>query len=280
MRLKRYGVLVISHGSRSREWVRLVDEAVEAVRLPEPMPVCSAFLEVVEGRLIQDGIDRLEAEGVTDLIAVPLFVSSGSTHMDEIAYALGVQEKPLLPTDLVPFRRRASVRLCAPLDDDPEAAGIVYEKLRPLSVSPDREIVILTGHGSDEDGFRERWKEGLHRLAGRLGGLGGFAAADYATLLPDTLGGKVRDWQQRRPDCAVLIAPLFLSEGYFTGQVIPRRLEGLGYRYNGKALLPHPLLSRWLERRIAAALAEDRTTLLRTGDCKHGDESQKGEADL
>ncbi len=47
------GVLIISHGSRNREWVRLVDEAVERM-------------------------------SVTEMIVVPLFVSSGSKHVEEI----------------------------------------------------------------------------------------------------------------------------------------------------------------------------------------------------
>ncbi|MDF2718875.1 MAG: hypothetical protein K0R28_5800, partial [Paenibacillus sp.] len=52
--MSKAGVLVISHGSRSPEWIRLIDEAVADVRLPEieagVVPVVSSFLEIVEGR--------------------------------------------------------------------------------------------------------------------------------------------------------------------------------------------------------------------------------------
>ncbi|MBW7459714.1 CbiX/SirB N-terminal domain-containing protein, partial [Paenibacillus sepulcri] len=129
------GVLVISHGSREADWVRLVDDAVESaaslVKQPlasgqtqagispivqgssslstaagkrlemaaasggQTVPVVSSFLEIVEGRLIQDGIDKLEAEGVTDIYVLPLFVSSGSTHVDDIAQAFG--QAPVSP---------------------------------------------------------------------------------------------------------------------------------------------------------------------------------------
>ncbi len=94
--MERYGVLVISHGSRDGKWVRLVDEAVAQVLRPSDIPIVSSFLEIVEGRLIQDGIRTLERQGVTDIIAVPLFVSSGSTHVDEIGYALGAKPEPEL----------------------------------------------------------------------------------------------------------------------------------------------------------------------------------------
>jgi sirohydrochlorin ferrochelatase len=96
------GLLVISHGSREAGWVALVDDSVEAARvqLESSLPIEAAFLELVEGRLIQDGIDRLEEAGVTHLFALPLFVSSGSTHVDEIGWALGAYPKPRTETEL------------------------------------------------------------------------------------------------------------------------------------------------------------------------------------
>jgi sirohydrochlorin ferrochelatase len=252
--MQKFGVLVISHGSRSGDWVRLVDEAVSQVRVPAGVPVCSSFLEIVEGRLIQDGIDRLEAQGVTDLIVVPLFVSSGSTHIDEISYALGVIPEPALETELQPFRLSAAVHMASPVDDDPVIAEIIYEKIRPLSVRPEREIVILVGHGSNEKGFHLRWRRGLERLAARLKELGGFDETDVAMLLPDQTKRKMQRWRKDKPQHDVIIAPLFLSKGYFTKQVIPSRLEGFAYRYNGEALLPSPLIARWMERQIARFL--------------------------
>ncbi|MCZ8516272.1 cobalamin biosynthesis protein CbiX [Paenibacillus filicis] len=244
----KFGILVISHGSRSKDWVRLVDEAVAAVKLPAGVPVFSAFLEIVEDRLIQDGIDWLESQGVTDIVTVPLFVSSGSTHIDEISYALGVKPEPLLPTDLEPFAVRARIHFTAPVDDDPVIADIVYAKLKRLSSEPERELVLLIGHGSIEKGFHELWLRGLEKLAQRLKLLGGFAEADTAMLLPDQVGEKMDRWRQLRPELTVIVAPLFLSEGYFTREVIPERLQGYTYRYGGEALLPHPGIARWIER--------------------------------
>jgi sirohydrochlorin ferrochelatase len=247
----KYGILVISHGSRSAEWVRLVDEAVGAVKVPEGVPVYSSFLEIVEGRLIQDGITHLESLGVTDIIVVPFFVSSGSTHIDEISYALGVKPEPELPTDMEPFDIQARIHFTSPIDDDPVIADILYEKMKPMSADPAREIVLLVGHGSVEQGFHQRWSSGLEKLAGRLQELGGFDEADTAMLLPDQIPDKMNVWRRHKPHHTVLVVPLFLSGGYFTNDVIPERLNGFTYKYNGRALLPHPLLSRWMERQTA-----------------------------
>jgi sirohydrochlorin ferrochelatase len=249
--LVSYGVLVISHGSRSEKWVRLVDDAVSAVQVPINIPVFSSFLEIVEGRLIQDGITHLESLGVTDIIVVPLFISSGSTHIDEISYALGVKPEPVLPTDMIPFAIETQIHFTAPIDDDPVIAQILYEKMKPLSAAPDKEIVLLVGHGSIERNFHLLWRRGLEKLASRLKECGGFNEVDVAMLLPDQISRKMDRWRKLKPQHTVLVVPLFLSEGYFTNEVIPERLKGYTYQYNGRSLLPHPLLARWIERQTA-----------------------------
>lgn len=262
----KYGVLVISHGSRNEDWVALVDEAVADLNkegiltgimkrkaltaLHDEFPICSAFLEIVAGRLIQDGINCLQEQGVTDMIVVPLFISSGSTHIDEIKYALGVIPEPNVATDMVPFSIEARVHLCSPIDDDADIAEIIYEKIKDLSIEPNREIVLLVGHGSKEKGFHLRWRRGLERLADRIKQLGGFHYVDIAMLLPDQTKRKMEQWAVLKPGYPVVVAPLFLSEGYFTNEVIPKRLREYAYRYNGRTMLPHPLISRWMEKQI------------------------------
>jgi sirohydrochlorin ferrochelatase len=250
------GVLVISHGSRDGKWVQLVRETCAGIALPPELadaPVECSFLELVEGDLIQDGIDRLEQAGVTDIIVVPLFVSSGSTHLDEIAWALGLKAEPARPTDLARYRVRARLFMTGPIDDDPEIARLIAGKLRPMSEDPSRELVLLVGHGSDEAGFRERWSRTLDSLSQQVRAIGGYAGADYAMLLPDETAGKMAEWRNRRPDLTVLVAPVFLSEGYFTREAVPRRFAEYPHRYGGWALLPSPLVKEWLARRVAEA---------------------------
>ncbi|GGH10051.1 hypothetical protein GCM10008013_01300 [Paenibacillus segetis] len=250
-KLPQLGVLVISHGSPDKEWVASVDSAVleAAAELPAGLLMETSFLEIVEGRLIQDGIDRLESQGVTDLIVIPLFVSSGSTHVDEIAYAFGVKNTPEKETDLERFRLCARVLFGDPIDDDPVIAEMIWDKIKTLSADPAHEVLLLVGHGSKHDGFLQRWERGISSLSKRVQEVSGIAYSDYALLNPDNVRRKVIYWQERR-GCDVMIAPLFLSAGYFTKSAIPSRLSGLRYRYSGEALLPHHLLSRWISRQI------------------------------
>lgn len=248
------GILIISHGSRDKTWVSMVDEAVSHLTLGEELNVEASFLELVEGRLIQDGIDRLEGAGVTDIIVIPLFVSSGSTHVDEIEYALGAKAAPEKETELERFTVKAKVHYGYPVDDDPDIAVMIWDKLRGLSKHPERETILLVGHGSRHEGFRQRWQQGISSLAERVRRVSGAAAADYALLNPDSVRGKVEYWREQGHE--VLVAPLFLSEGYFTKVVIPERLRGLEYAYSGQTLLPHPLLPHWIERQVKLMLEQ------------------------
>lgn len=245
------GVLVISHGSRDHKWVKDVEDAVDGLRQVSGLPVACAYLELVSGRLIQDGIDQLEADGVEDIIVIPLFISSGSTHIDEIRYALGLQLKSRIPTSLQPFRHSARMHWRSPLDDSPEVAEMVLASLGPLVEHAERKLLLVVGHGSKVAGFHQAWLDSLRGVTRRAKLLGGFAAADTAMLSPDQVACKLRSWRRRRPDLMPVVAPLFLSEGYFTKQVIPRRIEGLDCEYGGKALLPSPQLQRWLLRQVS-----------------------------
>lgn len=111
--------------------------------------------------------------------------TSSSTHVAEIGFALGARPESGTATKLQPFRLKARLCMCDPIDDDPDIAEIILDKIKPLSIQPQREMIVLVGHGSDCDEYRQRWQSGLMQLAQRIGRLGNFAEAGAATLLPD-----------------------------------------------------------------------------------------------
>lgn len=251
--MKKPGVLIISHGSKDRGWTELVDNAVSQLSLPEGIPVYASFLENVAGRLIQDGINHLESLGITDILAIPLFISAGSTHVDEIGYALGTKPFPEKETDLEPFRVKAQVHFGQPLHDDPLLATMIWDKLQPFSKDPPKEVILLIGHGSRHDGFLQRWEQGFSTLAGKVREISGASQADFALLNPDRIRDKAAYYIEQ--GYRVLAMPLFLSAGYFTNVEIPKRLDGIEVEYSGdRTLLPHPLLHNWIEEQVKSML--------------------------
>ncbi|MFC7441859.1 sirohydrochlorin chelatase [Laceyella putida] len=247
------GVLVIAHGSSKRDWVRLVDDAVSLVALDAP--VVASFLELVPDRSIPVGIEALKRQGVTHLTVVPLFVSSGSTHIEEIGHLLGVKRETRLPMEEEPLEVGMDVHLCPAMDDHPLIVDILAERARDLSSNPAEEALVLVGHGSDVAGFYERWETGMRSLAGQLQAKLGFRQATYAMTLPDNVRERLLGLATRY---RVLVLPLFLSEGYFTRVKIPARMQGVQVVYTGQAYLPSPLVSRWIEAVVQEAWASGR----------------------
>lgn len=235
------GILVIAHGSSNPEWVSLVDKAVSYVNSGHPI-VCS-FLEMVDGRCIQNGIDELERRGVTHILVVPLFVSSGSTHIQEIRHLLGLPQEMELNIEEEPLCIQADVEMASPMDDHPLIMKILEKRVHALCISPQEETLLLVGHGSKIESFSMRWESMMERTAHSLQKTFGFKEVKQATLLPDQL----KDLALEDKNSKVIVVPLFLSEGYFTKKVIPARLQGVNCIYDGKTYLPDPLITEWIE---------------------------------
>jgi sirohydrochlorin ferrochelatase len=194
--------------------------------------------------LIKDGIEKLESAGVERIIALPLFVASGSTHLDEIGCLLGIQDCKRIAGPLARIETSAEIVCCSAMDDHPFVVDILLERAQELSIDPREETVMLVGHGADEGENRAKWEAVLQKLAGSLRKRGGFKEVTYATLHPDNLEKRAQAATRAN---RTLVVPLFLSEGYFTKTVIPSRLQGLDYIYSGKTYLPHPLVTSWME---------------------------------
>ncbi|WP_232697559.1 sirohydrochlorin chelatase [Brevibacillus daliensis] len=238
------GVMIIGHGSSNAAWVELVDQAVTNLECSVPFTTC--FLEMVEGRLIADGIRELEEQGVQKIVAIPLFVAAGSTHIDEIAYMLGASEHKL-DEKWKRLSHEAKIAFCPPMEDHPLIIDILEERIKELSVDPEKEVLLVIGHGADEGDNYQKWEELLSSVTNKLNQRFGFVHAGYGTLHPNNLRERALSASKQG---TTIVIPLFLSEGYFTNKVIPAKLEGLDYVYSGKTYLPHPYVSRWLQQVI------------------------------
>ncbi|HIW34759.1 MAG TPA: cobalamin biosynthesis protein CbiX [Candidatus Paenibacillus intestinavium] len=266
------GILVISHGSRDVSWVKQVEELVsEATALFKDglldgrvnetklqqhngssvsIPIYAAYLELVEGKLIQDGITALEQEGVTHIHVMPLFVSYGSSHIEEIKQAFGFEPVSDFIGDLDPFQVQAVVQFHEPIVDDPEIIAILEQQLLSMSHNPSEEAVLLLGHGSSIDYFFRLWDTGMKQLMDKLSANLSFAAIDYAPLLPEQSRAHLEQMLDVAQVKSVIVLPIFISAGYFTRTVIPSRLSGLDYVYTGETLLPHREMTKLLYRRF------------------------------
>ena len=100
------GILLLAHGG-SAEWnARVTDLAAQAdTRKPTEV----AF-GMASRTTIQAAIDRLVARGVTEIVAVPLFVSSWSSVITSTEYLLGQRADAPADHRIVPLAGRHNGR--------------------------------------------------------------------------------------------------------------------------------------------------------------------------
>lgn len=275
----RPGVLLLAHGG-SEAWDANVHAIAAKVNESQPIEVA---LGMATRANIQAAVDRLQARGVTSIIAVPLFVSSHSSVITSTEYLLGLRKE--MPKDLalfarmshgpaggdhaghgappedgtVPVRVRVPVRMTQALDAHPLVADIVASRAQELSKEAGAEAVVLVAHGPTADDVNERWLVNLREVALSVRSRTPFASVDAITVRDDA-PAPVREAATRDLRALVekhsalgrrvILVPVLLSFGGIE-EGIRKRLEGLHYVMATRALAPDARLVEWV-RAMAA----------------------------
>lgn len=268
------GVLLLAHGGQP-QWNAHVEEVARQVNAQQPVEI--AFGMATRAN-IQAAADKLVARGVTNIIAVPLFVSSHSSVITSTEYLLGLRTEA--PADLAKFAQMSHgshspagehahhgaadpaspitssvpVKMTAALNRHPLVGAILADRARAMSTAPANEAVIIVAHGPVPDDDNRRWLEDMGVLAEQVRAAAPFASVDYMTVRDDA-GPAIRDAAtkelRRKVEAArmagrrVLVVPHLLSFGGIERGVL-KRLEGLEYTIADKALIPDDRIVEWV----------------------------------
>ena len=272
------GILVMAHGG-SPEWNTAVVESVTPLK--SALPVRIAFGMAQPGPL-QQAVGELEAEGVTDIAVVGLFVSSQSFR-EQIEYLLGLSSEPpamylhhhgggdltmnhhieMIPGNLAPppIQKNATLILNREgLYDSNKVGRIMVERVASLSLSPDKESVLILAHGEGDNALNNQWVSRVDDLAAQVRRSGPFRHVQVETLR--------EDWQDERARAEKRIRNYVQTQGGHGNSVlvVPFRLfgfgpyatvlEGLEYMSDQQALLPHPIITDWIRDQARDCFAQ------------------------
>lgn len=270
------GILLLAHGG-SAEWNTRVSELASTINTTRPTEV--AFGMATRATM-QAGIDRLVARGVTEIVAVPLFVSSWSSVITSSEYLLGVRDEapaalaiyakmnhgaPAAPAagheghttaadGTTPVRSPVPVRMTPALNDHPIVADILASRARAISRAPSNEALVIVAHGPNEEADNNRWLADMKTLAARVGQHERFASMAYLTLrddaprpVRDAATAQLRGVVERELAAGrrVLIVPLLISFGGIE-KGLRERLTGLDYTLAPAALMPDDRMAAWV----------------------------------
>ena len=266
------GILLLAHGG-SDDWNREVLALAERVESARPVEVAFGM---ANKRTIRDAVDRLAEREVSNIVAVPLFVSSHSSVMRATEYLLGSRDEA--PPELQAFARMGARRdadrpddepafdrttpLEAPvpiavttaLDDHALVADILLSRVADVSRMPEDEVVVLVAHGPSSEEDNALWLDSMRTLADRMRPRTRVSRIECLTVRDDardpvrsqaTAALRAVVEGADRQGKSVLIVPLLLAYGGIEVG-IRRRLEGLPYRMARQALLPDERLSQWV----------------------------------
>jgi sirohydrochlorin cobaltochelatase len=276
------GILLLAHGG-SAEWNGRVSELVAKVNATRPTEV--AFGMATRAN-IQAAVDKLVARGATEIVAVPLFVSSWSTVITSTEYLLGL--RPDAPAALAAFARmnhapagtpaaaaatghdghgahaaadgatpiKASVpvRMTAALNDHAIVAEILASRARAISRDSAREALVIVAHGPTEEDDNARWLKDMASLAGQIRQTEKYAALDYLTLrddapkaVRDAATAELRGIVQRELHAGRRVLIVPLLISF--GGIergLRERLDGLPYTMAEAALMPDDRMAQWV----------------------------------
>ena len=276
MQSKTRGVLVLAHGAHHHgheehgsgtppPWDVSVLEAVKPLKDKYPLEVAFGM---ADPDTIKDAVHTLEESGVSEVIVVPLFISSHSPIIGNSRFILGLQERLPETTDIESLPRvksKMKFYMTGALDDSILVAEILLERAMDLSANPSKETIVLVGHGPNDERENKLWLDDMERLACYVREKGKFKEVKVATWRSDApkeikqeainkLRGMVENGSK---DGSVIVVPLLLAPNGVEGEIV-EALKGLSYSFNGKTLLPHDNITKWIRSKVEGEMNESR----------------------
>lgn len=266
------GTIVIAHGGDSL-WNARVYEAARAANTGGPVEVSFLMGPEATRTRFQDVVARLAARGVSEIVVVPMLVSSHSGHYDQIRYLVGedvtlseAMTHHLHMSGIDRPATRIPLRLTKAIDRSPELAQVVADRALALTAAPGRQALLIVGHGPNSAEDYAAWMEHLRVVADSVRSWAGFRDV-RVELVRDDAPAPVRAEAVRRvrelielqhlaTGEEVIVVPVLVSAGSVSRDKVPNDIRGTPSRYSGDPLLPHPAMTRWIESRVREAMGE------------------------
>ena len=265
----KIGTLIVAHGGDSL-WNAHVLDAARQVRTGGPVEVSFLMGPAASSRRFQDIAKRLERAGVSRIVVVPMLVSSYSGHYDQIRFLAGdsvvldaAMTHHLHMSGIERASTRVPLRLTRAMDDAPEIARVLADRAVAMTTDPQRRALLIVGHGPNSAEDYAAWMRNLRVIADSVKAQTGFRDVRVELVRDDAPAPvraeavrRVRDLiqlQQMATGQDVIVVPVLVSKGAVSRDKIPADIKGMPAVYAGEPLLPHPLMSRWIEARVSEA---------------------------
>ncbi len=267
----RVGTIIVAHGG-SPEWNAPVVELAKSVQTGGPVEVSFLMGAGAATNRFQDAVARLERAGVSEIVVVPLLVSSHSGHYNQIRWLAGdsvhlseTMHHHLHMAGIDRPKTNLRIRAAKAIDGSADIARVIAERATALAATPKERALLIVGHGPNSAEDNAAWMENLRMIADSVRRWTSFADVKVG-LVRDDAPPPVRaeavrhvreliDLQARLTGKDVIVVPMLISKGSVSRDKIPADLAGLPHVYGKETIVPHPAVARWVEARVRETLS-------------------------
>lgn len=163
---KKVGVLLVNHGSRSETWRKALmdfEKSVQSRILADGkiQGTKTAHMEYTEPS-IATRLKEFDAEGYTDVIIVPIFLTVSPHTFDDIPTIIGQKEDPqskeMLKIEKIErYTPKAKTYITPNLDFTDILKKNVLRRAKELSKEPANEGIVLIGYG--DEAYEKEWAD-------------------------------------------------------------------------------------------------------------------------
>lgn len=253
------GVIVISHGAPMPAWNDGVLDLIKSVKSPYPLEV--AFLDYDAEKTLKKSIKRLEDKGIQEILLVHLSPSSYSEHHEEIKYLIGIRNNLGIYTEEAdpPIKSIVTKFVVSPcMDNHPLVTDILADYVRELSQDPEKESLILLGHGPIEELMNIMWVKQLKNIGREIQKRIRFREIvcmtlrnDSADLIREQAAEDLREVAKRLSDYGRVIVVVNALGAMMVQQEAQRILQGIpSVVISTKGVASHPKAVEWIEDTI------------------------------
>ena len=261
-KVANFGVLVMAHGG-SKTWNKGVINAVAPLEKNYTVEIAFGMADALS---IQQAVTKLEAQGVTKIAVVRMFVS-GESWLDRTEKILGIKAgapaKPMHNENEHQGHSMAFWQVDSHaqfviskqgLSEATEMNEILLYRAQQLSENPSKENLLILAHGPADDEENTRWINNITERAKQVSTTLNFNNVSVQTLREDWTGKRqaaeqrIRAFveQAKQQNRTAIIIP-FRVQGFGPYAKV---LKGLEYQANEIGLIPHTNVTKWLTGQI------------------------------
>ncbi|MCL4244885.1 MAG: cobalamin biosynthesis protein CbiX [Candidatus Dadabacteria bacterium] len=169
---KKIGVLLVNHGSRSETWRQTLLDLEASVREDilgdgTVEGIKTAFMEYNEPS-IATRLKEYDAEGFTDIVIIPIFLTVSPHSFDDIPTIIGQKEDPasmqMLKIEKIErYTPKTRTHIAPLLDFTDILQKNVLRRVEALSRDAGNEGLVLIGYG--DESYEKEWSELFDEVA-------------------------------------------------------------------------------------------------------------------